>query len=59
MEKEIINKVAKSPIVTFDLEEYYPAGERHKIDIANWLYVGVVLTATQLKLSLKSYDFYD
>ena len=24
MEKEIINKVAKSPIVTFDLEEILP-----------------------------------
>ena len=32
MGKEIINKVAKSPIITFDLEEYCPKGERLKID---------------------------
>ena len=47
MEKEIINKVAKSPIVTFDLEEYYPEGERLKIDISQWLYKGNVVKETE------------
>ena len=57
MEKEIINKVAKSPIVTFDLEEYYPNGERLKIDISQWLYKGIVLKEKEYRSSLKSYDF--
>ena len=52
MEKEIINKVAKSPIVTFDLEEYYPKGERIKIDISQWLYKGIVLKEKEYRLSL-------
>ena len=43
MGKEIINKVAKSTIITFDLEEYYPEGERLKIDISQWLYKGIVI----------------
>ena len=57
MEKEIINKVAKSPIITFDLEEYYPKGERLKIDISQWLYKGIVLKEKEYRSSLKSYDF--
>ena len=57
MEKEIINKVAKSPIVTFDLEEYYPEGERLKIDISQWLYKGIVVKEKEYRSSLNSYDF--
>ena len=57
MEKEIINKVAKSPIITFDLEEYYPKGERLKIDISQWLYKGIVLKEKEYRSLLKSYDF--
>jgi hypothetical protein len=33
MENEIINKVANSGIVTIDLEEYYPKGERVLFDL--------------------------
>ncbi len=57
MEKEIINKVAKSSILTFDLEQYYPEGERLKIDIAQWLYKGIVLKEKEYRSSLKSFDF--
>lgn len=57
MEKEIINKVAKSPIVTLDLEEYYPEGERLKIDISQWLYKGIVVKEKEYRSSLNSYDF--
>jgi hypothetical protein len=43
MEKEIINRVANSQLVTFDLEDYYPNGDRVSIDISKWLYEGIVL----------------
>ena len=57
MGKEIKNKVAKSPIINFDLEEYYPKGERLKIDISQWLYKGIVIKEKEYRSSLKSYDF--
>lgn len=40
---EIINRVANSKLVTFNLEDYYPEGERHQIDIKDWLFDGFFL----------------
>ena len=39
----IINRVANSPLVTFDLEEFYHPGERVLLDIADQLYEGLIL----------------
>ena len=36
MSKEIINRVANSKIITIDLEDYYPQGKRHLLDIKNF-----------------------
>ena len=54
---EIVNRVAKSPLVTLDLEEYYPSGTRSKIDIAPWLYEGIILKETGFRQSLEEYDW--
>ena len=43
MEGEIVNRVSKSPLVTIDLEDFYPKGERISLDIAPWLWQGMVL----------------
>ena len=43
MPDEIINKVANSKLVSFDLEDYYPKGERVLIDIKYWLFQEQVL----------------
>ena len=40
---EIVNRVAQSSLITFDLEDYYPAGERFLLDISSWLLEGVIL----------------
>ena len=37
---EIINKVAQSKLVTFDLEAYYQEGKRQELDISDWLFEG-------------------
>jgi hypothetical protein len=43
MEEEIINRVANSKLVVFDLEDYYPKGQRIVFDIKDWLLEGLVL----------------
>ena len=43
MSDEIINRVANSKLVTIDLEDYYPKGERVLFDIKDWLWEGLVL----------------
>jgi len=43
MENEIVNKVSQSGLITIDLEEFYPAGERVLFDIKELLFQGLVL----------------
>lgn len=43
MSDEIINRVANSKLITIDLEDYYPKGERVLFDIKDWLLEGLVL----------------
>ena len=55
--EEIINRVANSKLVTFDLEEIYPAGERRALDIAQWLVEGVILREKSFRESLKNHNW--
>ncbi|WP_452220608.1 DUF2480 family protein [Lacinutrix salivirga] len=57
MKDEIINRVANSKLVTFDLEEHYPKGERYLFDIKNWLYEGFVLREKEFREQIKNYDW--
>ena len=54
---EIINKVASSGLITFNLEDYYTPGERVELDIKNWLYEGLVLREKDFREQLKNYDW--
>ena len=49
MAEEIINRVANSKLVTFDLEEIYPEGERVLFDIKDWLYEGLILREKEFR----------
>ena len=51
---EIINKVANSALVVFDLEDYYPNGIRTQIDLSQWLYEGFLLREKDFREALKS-----
>lgn len=55
--EEIINKVANSVLEVFDLEDYYPAGKRIQIDIAQWLLEGFLLKEKDFRESLKTHDW--
>ena len=57
MPEEIINRVAKSPIITFDLEELYPEGKRVNIDIKAWLYEGLILREKEFRKSVADHDW--
>jgi|SRR5690606_25277820 len=57
MEDEIINRVAKSPLQIFDLENYFPEGKRIGIDISQWLWEGFILKEKEFREELKNHDW--
>jgi hypothetical protein len=57
MENEIINKVAQSGLITIDLEEYYPAGERVVFDIKDLLFHGLILKEKDFREFIKNEDW--
>jgi len=57
MKDEIINRVAKSKLVTIDLEDYYPEGKRILFDIKDWLYEGLVLREKDFREKAKSFEW--
>ncbi|WP_321826161.1 DUF2480 family protein [Maribacter dokdonensis] len=57
MEDEIVNKVAQSKLITFNLEDYYPKGERMVLDIKDWLYEGFILKEKEFRAFVDSHDW--
>lgn len=57
MSEEIINRVAQSKLVTFDLEDLYPQGPRVVIDIKDWLLEGLVLREKDFRQTAKEHDW--
>ena len=49
MSEEIVNRVSSSPLVTFDLEAYYPEGRRISLDIGPWLLEGIILKEKEFR----------
>lgn len=57
MAQEIVNRVANSTLVTFDIADYYPRGERKILDISQWLDQGIVLREKEFRSALVAFDF--
>ncbi len=57
MSDEIVNRVAQSKLITFDLEEYYPVGKRFSLDLKNWLFEGLVLREKEFRAFVDTHDF--
>ncbi len=55
--EEIINKVANSSLEVFDLEDYYPKGNRTQIDISQWLLEGFLLKEKDFRAHLQEHDW--
>jgi len=54
---EIVNRVAQSKLVTFDLEAYYPEGPRMILDIKDWLYEGLILKEKEFRAHAEAHDW--
>tara|TARA_R100000458_G_C8128946_1_gene144786 strand:- start:87 stop:593 length:507 start_codon:yes stop_codon:yes gene_type:complete len=57
LSEEIINRVANSKLVTFNLEDIYPKGERVAFDISQWLLEGIVLRESDFREQAKQHDW--
>lgn len=57
MEREIVNRVAKSKLITFNLEDYYHDGERIRFDIKDWLFQGLILKEKDFRGMVKDHDW--
>ena len=57
MSDEIVNRVANSGLVNFDLEAYYPKGQRQLIDLKDWLFEGLILKEKDFRQAVKDYDW--
>ncbi len=57
MEGEIVNRVASSKLVTIDLEDFYPSGERVEIDLKDWLFEGLVLREKEFRAAVEAHDW--
>lgn len=57
MANEIINRVANSKLITINLEDYYPEGERVLFDIKDWLLEGLVLHEKDFRNLIAKFDW--
>jgi hypothetical protein len=57
MEDSLINRVAQSGLITIDLEEFYPPGERVVFDIKGFLFQELILREKDFRETLKNQDW--
>lgn len=55
-EEPIVNRVANSPLKTFDLEALYVEGARTTLDVAQWFEEGELLRESSFRNALKAAD---
>ena len=57
MSEEIVNKVANSGLISFDLEDYYPTNERVVYDIKQNLFQEMILREKDFRAFVKEHDW--
>ncbi|WP_298474838.1 DUF2480 family protein [uncultured Maribacter sp.] len=55
--KEIINRVAESQLMTFNLEDHYPEGKRMVLDISQWLFEGFILKEKDFRATIAEHNW--
>tara|TARA_R110002124_G_scaffold144238_1_gene309212 strand:- start:3434 stop:3943 length:510 start_codon:yes stop_codon:yes gene_type:complete len=57
MTKEIINRVANSKLITLDLEDFYPEGNRVLFDIKDWLFEEIILKEKDFRAFVNEHNW--
>ena len=57
MADTIVNRIAESSIITFDLEDLYQIGERKSIDLSQWLFKGLILKEKEYRAHLNAHEW--
>ena len=57
MAEEIVNKVAKSGLITLELSDFFPEGERVLYDIKDNLWQGLALKEKDFRVFIKTNDW--
>lgn len=55
--EEIVNKIAQSGLITFDLEKYYPQQEMVIFDLKDFLFMELILKEKDYREKLKNLDW--
>jgi hypothetical protein len=55
--EEIVNKIAQSGLITFDLEKYYPQQEMVIFDLKDFLFMELILKEKDYREKLKNFDW--
>ncbi|NDE62656.1 MAG: DUF2480 family protein, partial [Cyclobacteriaceae bacterium] len=54
---EISNRVASSPIISLNMEEFYPREERVGFDVSDFLVERLLLKEKEFRQALKEFDW--
>ena len=57
MSDVLINKVAESGLISFDLEAFYPKGEIRVFDLKDYLFMGLILKEKDFRAALLATDW--
>lgn len=57
MAEALVNKVAESGLISFDLEEYYPKQPIKVFDLKDHLFMGLILKEKDFRAALQSTDW--
>jgi len=57
METEIVNRVAQSPLITVNLEDFYHEGERVVFDMKDHLFHGLILKEKDFREFIKTHNW--
>ena len=57
VQNKIVNKVAQSGLITFDLATLKPKGERVELDMKDYLFQGLILREKDFREFIKTHDW--
>jgi hypothetical protein len=57
MEKELVNRVANSGLITINLEEFYPKEEILSFDLKDYLFRGLILREKDFREAMLAHDW--